>query len=100
MLRNCLNDVPDFMIQADQGEGKRVFKFLADAGELKCDDFEQRWVLWANIISGLSRSVLVNEELTPEQADIALGIALSVWGISDAKAKKLVSRDLDLTLVQ
>jgi len=100
MLHNSLNDIPDFMIQADQGEGKRVFKFLADAGELKGDDFDQRWVLWANIISGLSRSVLVNEELTPEQADVALGIGLSVWGISDAKAKKLVSRDLGLSLVQ
>jgi AcrR family transcriptional regulator len=100
MLHNSLNDIPDFMIQADQGEGKRVFKFLADAGELKGDDFDQRWVLWANVISGLSRSVLVNEELTPEQADVALGIGLSVWGISDSKAKKLVSRDLGLSLVQ
>jgi hypothetical protein len=40
------------------------------------------------------KSVFVYEELTPEEANIAFGIGLSVWGISDAKAKKLISRPL------
>jgi len=100
MLHNSLNENPNFMVEADEGEGKKVFKFLADAGELKNDNFEERWILWANTITGLTKSVLVDGTLSPEQADAALGIGLSVWGISDAKAKKLVSRDLGLTLVK
>ena len=100
MLHNSLNENPNFMVEADEGEGKKVFKFLADAGELKNDNFEERWILWANTITGLTKSVLVDWTLSPEQADAALGIGLSVWGISDAKAKKLVSRELGLTLVK
>ena len=100
MLHNSLNENPNFMVEADEGEVKKVFKFLADAGELKNDNFEERWVLWANTITGLTKSVLVDGTLSPEQADAALGIGLSVWGLSDAKAKKLVSRDLGLSLVQ
>jgi len=100
MLHNSLNENPNFMVEADEGEGKKVFKFLADAGELKNDNFEERWILWANTITGLTKSVLVDGTLSPEQADAALGIGLSVWGISDAKAKKLVSRELGLTLVK
>ena len=100
MLHNSLNENPNFMVEADEGEGKKVFKFLADAGELKNDNFEERWILWANTITGLTKSVLVDGTLSPEQADAALGICLSVWGISDAKAKKLVSRELGLTLVK
>jgi AcrR family transcriptional regulator len=97
MLHNSINQVPNIQIEADQGEGKKAFKSLATAGELKIDDFEQRWVLWANTISGLTRSVLVDETLSPDQGDIALAIGLSVWGISEAKAKKLVSRPLKIT---
>jgi len=67
---------------------------------LKNDNFEERWVLWANTITGLTKAVLVDQSLSPEQADTALGIGLALWGISEAKAKKLVSRDLGLTLLK
>jgi len=50
--------------------------------------------LWTNIVSGLLVSVHVKEELSPEEADLAYGIGLSVWGISEAKAKKIISRPL------
>ena len=42
----------------------------------------------------------VTEDLSAEEADDAVGIALSVWGITPAKAKKIVSRDLGLTLIK
>ena len=38
--------------------------------------------------------VHVTEELSPAEAEAALGISLSLWGISDAKAKKILSRPL------
>jgi hypothetical protein len=45
-------------------------------------------------------SVHVTKTLSPAEADVALGIGLSVWGISEAKAKKIISRPLKLALVE
>jgi len=100
MLHNCLTTMPDFLRQADRGEGKKVFSELAASGELKQEDFEQRFILWSEIYNGLLKSVFVTEELTPSEAEVALGIGLSVWGISEAKAKKLISRPLIYTPVK
>jgi AcrR family transcriptional regulator len=100
MLHNCLNEMSDFLIQSDRGEGKKVFKALAARGELEQEDFEQRWILWTNLYNAILKSVFVTEELTPSQAEVAFGIGLSVWGISEAKAKKLISRPLIYTPVK
>jgi AcrR family transcriptional regulator len=94
MLHNCLNQMPDFPVQADRGEGKKAFRALAANGDLKEEDFEARYILWSTIYTGLVRSVFVTEELSPSEANVAFGIGLSVWGINEAKAKKLVSRPL------
>jgi hypothetical protein len=90
----------DFLLQSDRGEGKRVFSELAASGDLKQEDFEQRWILWQNVYNAILKSVFVTEELTPSEAEVALGIGLSVWGISEAKAKKLISRPLIYTPVE
>jgi AcrR family transcriptional regulator len=100
MLHNCLNEMSEFLIQSDRGEGKRVFSELAASGDLKQEDFEQRWILWVNLYNAILKSVFVTEELTPSEAEVALGIGLSVWGISEAKAKKLISRPLIYTPVE
>jgi AcrR family transcriptional regulator len=100
MLHNSLVEMPNFLILSDKGEGKRVFGELAASGELKQDDFDQRFILWTNTYNGLLKSVLVYEELTPEQANTAFGIGLSVWGISEAKAKKIISRPLTFAPVK
>jgi AcrR family transcriptional regulator len=94
MLHNCLNGMADFLVNSDNGEGKRVFHELAKSGELKQEDFEKRFALWTNIYTGILKSVFVTEELSPSEANVAFGIGLSVWGINEAKAKKLVSRPL------
>ena len=94
MLHNCLNQMPEFLVLSDKGAGKKVFKALAASGDLKQEDFDERFILWTNIYTGLLRSIFVTEELSPSEAEVAFGIGLSVWGISDAKAKKLISRPL------
>jgi AcrR family transcriptional regulator len=94
MLHNSLEQMPTFLLLADQGVGRKVFAEIAATGEIKKDDFDQRYILWTNTYTGLLKSVFVYEELTPEQANTAFGIGLSVWGISDAKAKKVVARPL------
>jgi len=94
MLHNSLVEMPSFLVLSDRGEGKKVFSALAASGELKQDDFDQRYALWASIYRGLLSSVFVYEELSAAEANVAFGIGLSVWGISEAKATKLVSRPL------
>jgi hypothetical protein len=92
--------MPDFLEKADGGVGKRVFQEIAATGELKAEDFEKRFVLWVNIYNGILKSVFVTEELSPAEAEVAFGIGLSVWGISEAKAKKLISRPLEFAPVK
>jgi AcrR family transcriptional regulator len=100
MLHNCLTEMPDLLSLADRGEGKKVFQEIAASGELRADDFEKRYVLWINIYNGILKSVFVTKELSPAEADVAFGIGLSVWGISEAKAKKLISRPLEFAPVE
>jgi AcrR family transcriptional regulator len=100
MLHNCLNQMPDFLVLSDKGVGKKIFSALAASGDVKQEDFEKRFVLWTNLYTGLLKSVFVSEELSPSEAEVAFGIGLSVWGISEAKAKKLVSRPLLLPPVE
>jgi len=100
MLHNSLRHMPDFARQADQGDGKKVFSELAKSGEVKREDFEERFQLWTHMYTGLLNAVFVTEELTPAEAEVAFGIGLSVWGISEAKAKKLMSRPLEFAAVE
>ena len=94
MLHNCLNQMPDFLVLSDKGVGKKIFSTLAANGDVKQEDFEKRFVLWTNLYTGILKSVFVTEELSPSEAEVAFAIGLSVWGISEAKANKLVSRPL------
>jgi AcrR family transcriptional regulator len=100
MLHNSLEQMPNFLILSDKGEGRRVFSELAASGELKQDVFDQRYILWTNTYTGLLKSVFVYEEISPADANIAFGIGLSVWGISEAKAKKIISRPLSFAPVK
>jgi AcrR family transcriptional regulator len=93
VLHNAVKD-PQFAMQALQGEGDKVFITLAKMGAIKSENLEERLILWKNIYTGICISLYGNEEISPEEADVALGIGLSVWGISEAKAKKFISRPL------
>jgi len=93
VLHNVVKD-PQFAMQALQGEGDKVFTTLAKMGAIESEDLEERLILWKNIFTGICVSLYGTEEISPEEADVAFGIGLSVWGISEAKAKKIVSRPL------
>jgi AcrR family transcriptional regulator len=93
VLHNAVKD-PQFAMQALQGESDKVFITLAKMGAIKSEDLEERLILWKNIYTGICVSLYGTEEISPEEADVAFGIGLSVWGISEAKAKKIISRPL------
>lgn len=93
VLHNVLKD-PQFAINAVQGESVKVFKNLAKMGAVKSEEFEERMILWNYIYAGICISLYQTENISPEGADVAFGIGLSVWGISEAKAKTIISRPL------
>jgi AcrR family transcriptional regulator len=93
VLHNVVK-VPQFAMNALQGEGSKAFSTLAKMGAIKSEDLEARLILWKNIFTGICVSLYGTEEISPEEADVALGIGLSVWGISEAKAKEIISRPL------
>jgi len=100
VLHNTIREMPDFFIQADEQTAKQIFGELAIAGQINDKNFEYRYQLWESTIVGLLSSVHVTETLSAVEADVALGIGLSLWGISEAKAKKIISRPLRLSLLE
>ena len=93
ILQNTLRD-PTFVITANKNAAEAVFKNHAELGVLNKDDFDKRFIIWSYAYVGILTSVHVTEELSPTQAEESLGLALSIWGLSEAKAKKLMSRPL------
>ena len=100
VLHNTLKEMPDFFIQADQETARKVFGILASKGQIKQEDLNYRFGLWTSMYSGLNTSVHVTGVLSPTDADHALAIALSIWGITPAKAKKMVSGDLKVSFLK
>ena len=99
VLHNTLKEMPDFFIEADEQIAKRVFNELASSGQLNNENFEYRYRLWESTSIGLLSSVHVTETLSAAEADVAMAIGMSLWGISEAKAKKLISRPLGLASI-
>ena len=97
VLHNVLKD-PQFAMEATLGEGKKTFAALAKMGAIKGEDFEDRYLLWRYLYSGICISLYSTELMSVEQAEVAFGIGLSIWGISEAKAKKIISRPLTFPL--
>jgi len=93
ILQNTLRD-PTFVITANKNAAEAVFKNYAELGVLNKEDFDKRFIIWSYAYVGILTSVHVTQELSPTQAEESLGLALSIWGISEAKAKKLMSRPL------
>jgi AcrR family transcriptional regulator len=93
ILHNTLRD-PSFVIMATKNGAESVFKNHAELGMLNNEDFDKRFIVWSYSYAGILTAVHVTGELSPTQADESLGLALSIWGLSEAKAKKLISRPL------
>jgi len=93
VLHNTLAN-PAFIIEAVKEGGAAVFKDLANRNLLENDEFEKRMILWGYALAGILTAVHVTEELSPSEAEVALAIALSIWGVNEVKAKKLMSKKL------
>jgi AcrR family transcriptional regulator len=93
ILRNTLSN-PSFVITAVRHDAENLFKNFASRGVIREDGFEQRIILYAYSIAGLLNEVYVTRKLTPEEAEKSLVMGLAIWGVSEAKMKKILSRQL------
>mgnify|MGYP000520569233 CR=1 FL=1 len=94
ILHNTLSN-PEFIINAVSGPGRKVFKELAARGEIAQLDFDKRLHVYAFALAGLLTAVHVSEEMSPSQADHALGYALRIFDVSETRARKIVTRKLE-----
>jgi AcrR family transcriptional regulator len=85
---------PSFILQSVRGGAEPTFRALAERGVIKGDDFDQRVILSGHALLGLLVSVHVTEEFSPQQGENGLAILLSIWGVSEAKARKIMSQPL------
>jgi hypothetical protein len=94
VLNKTLKD-PSFVIATVGGEGRSTLRKTAGSGGLETSEFDKRVSLFTHAIAGIMQDVHVTRELTPAEADVSLTIALSLWNLSPAEAKRLTSRPLE-----
>lgn len=93
ILQNSLEN-PSSIISATRESGLHSFRMLAEAGEISNKDIEKRHLLAAWGLAGIMNAVHVTEEFSPTEAEAALAILMSTWGVSEAKIKKLMAQPL------
>jgi AcrR family transcriptional regulator len=95
ILQKTLHN-PAFLIGAVKESGVTAFRNYANNGALEQKDFDQRMIVWTFGFVGLLEAVFVTNELSPKEAESALGIALSVWGLSQSRIDELLARPIDI----
>ncbi len=94
VLSKTFND-SNFVIEALETTAKGSFTKAAQKSGLETEDFETRLDMWSHCLFGIFQGVFVTKKLTPDAADIALRVSLSIWNLSKAQAAKLTSRPID-----
>jgi len=93
ILQNTLSN-PAFIINSVRKSGEQILRSLAQRDALKNEDFEKRLLIFGYSCAGILTAVHVTQEISPTEAEVSLGLALSVWGLSEKKAQNLVTRKL------
>jgi AcrR family transcriptional regulator len=93
VLRKALEDTP-FVMAAIKPSSAVAFKEMLWKSGLEFDEFERRMDMWSFCIAGIFQDIFVTGKLSPEEADKALGVSLSIWNIPADQAAKLTSRPL------
>jgi len=99
ILKNTL-DNPAFVINAVNVISKADLKTVTEKEGFATSNFEEQSYLWAYSLAGIFHRVYVTEDATPEQADRLLELSLQMLDVSKAKAKKIISRQVDFPQTQ
>ena len=88
-------DTPSFVIEALIADSLPAIEGVARLGQVSTAEFEKRTRLFAYCIAGILHGVYTTQELSPNDADLSLEIALAIWGLSPDAARAVTSRPLD-----
>lgn len=84
-----------FVLGALKPSAEGAFKNAAQKMGLDSDDFDTRLEMWAHCVVGIFQGVFVTKKLSPGEADRALKVSLSIWGLNKTQAEKLTSRPIE-----
>jgi AcrR family transcriptional regulator len=88
-------DTPSFVIEALIADSLPAIEGVARLGQVSTAEFDKRTRLFAYCIAGILHGVCTTQELSPNDADLSLEIALAIWGLSPDAARAVTSRPLD-----
>lgn len=94
VLSKTLND-STFVTEALSPAGGKAFKNAAKNSGLEIEDFEMRLEIWMGSLLSIFQGLFITHKLSPERADKALQISLSIWGFSKTQAEKLTSTPIN-----
>lgn len=83
-----------FVLEALKHTARAEFEEAAKKDGLDLDDFETRLDMWSHCLVGIFQGVFVSKRMTPDDADKALRVSLSIWSLNKTQAEKLTSRTI------
>jgi AcrR family transcriptional regulator len=86
---------PGFIIEAVQADAMPAVKRFARLGQISKGELDKRMRMFGYCVTGILNGVHTTNELSAVDADASLGIALAILGVSPARAKSMVSRQLE-----
>ena len=96
VLSKALRD-STFVLDALRPSATTAFKDAAQKIGLDSDDFDTRLDMWAHCLVGIFQGVFVTKKLSPEDADKALRVSLSIWNLNKTQAEQLTSRPIEFS---
>jgi hypothetical protein len=94
---NNILGTPLFSIESVSTQDYEAFKKFASQGVVEQEDFDIRFSIFCNSVFGLMHSVYVAKNMTSQEAEKGLMMALEVFKVPKAKIKKIF--DLKLMFV-
>ncbi len=95
VLKNTLTN-PSFAIASAWNESFAAFDLVAKAEGLDSPEIEKRVYLFAHCYTGILQGIFVTGQVSPEEADVLLGMSLTILDLPREQAEALTSGPLVL----
>lgn len=95
VLKNTLAN-PSFAIASAWNESFTAFSLVAKAEGLDTPEIEKRVYLFAHCYAGILQGIFVTGQVSPEEADVLLGMSLTILDLPREQAEALTSGPLVL----
>ena len=95
VLKNTMTN-PSFAIASAWNESFSAFDLVAKAEGLDSPEIEKRAYLFAHCYAGILQGIFVTGQVSPEEADVLLGMSLTILDLPRAQAEALTSGPLVL----